>query len=154
MVYSSAKTVSGYISELPEDRKSDIRKLRALCRKHLPAGLEEVMNWGMITYQVPLKTFPDTYNGQPLAFAAIASQKQYISLYLMSIYAFDKSRKEFEREWKASGKKFNVGKSCIRFRAVSDIPLEVVTKAIGAVTVEQYLSAYSSARGSLRGKKQ
>jgi hypothetical protein len=72
----------------------------------------------------------------------------------MSIYAFDKSRKEFEREWKASGKKFNVGKSCIRFKAVSDIPLEVVTKAIGAVTVEQYLSAYGSARGSLRGKKQ
>jgi hypothetical protein len=153
VVSSSAKTVAEYISELPEDRKSDIRKLRALCRKHLPSGLEEAMNWGMITYQVPLKRFPDTYNGQPLAFAAIASQKHYISLYLMSIYAFDGSRKKFERDWKASGKKLNVGKACIRFKAVADIPLDVITKAIGAVTVEQYLAAYGAARGSLRGKK-
>ncbi|MEK9987541.1 MAG: DUF1801 domain-containing protein, partial [Aquiluna sp.] len=92
MVSSSASSVESYLAELAPERSEDVAKLRELFLKHLPPGLEEAMNWGMISYQVPFSKVENTYNNQPLLYAAIASQKQYISLYLMSIYAFDEAR--------------------------------------------------------------
>ena len=111
------------------------------------------MNWGMISYQVPLSRVPNTYNNQPLLYAAMASQKQYISLYLMSIYAFDGERERFEAAWKATGKRFNVGKACIRFRSVEDVPLEVVRDALGRISVEKFIERYDEVRGSARKMK-
>lgn len=153
MVSSSASTVAQYLAELGEDRRGEISQIRQLCLDHLPQGLEEAMNWGMISYQVPLSRVPKTYNNQPLLYAAIASQKQYISLYLMSIYAFDGERERFEAAWKATGKRFNVGKACIRFRSVEDVPLEVVRDALGRISVEKFIERYNEVRGSARKMK-
>ena len=150
MVSSSATSVDSYLAELTPERSRDVAKLRELCLNHLPAGLEEAMNWGMISYQVPFSTVEQTYNSQPLLFAAIASQKQYISLYLMSIYAFDEAREMFESDWRASGMKLNVGKACIRFRNLDSAPLDVIQRALGQVTVEEYVSRYLEVRGSAR----
>ena len=150
MVSSSATSVDSYLAELTPERSRDVAKLRELCLNHLPAGLEEAMNWGMISYQVPFSTVEQTYNSQPLLFAAIASQKQYISLYLMSIYAFDEAREKFESDWRASGMKLNVGIACIRFRNLDSAPLDVIQRALGQVTVEEYVSRYLEVRGSAR----
>jgi len=150
VVSSSATSVDSYLSELTPERSRDVAKLRELCLNHLPAGLEEAMNWGMISYQVPFSTVEQTYNSQPLLFAAIASQKQYVSLYLMSIYAFDEAREKFESDWRASGMKLNVGKACIRFRNLDSAPLDVIQRALGQVTVEEYVSRYLEVRGSAR----
>ena len=83
---STAETVDQYIVELPEDRKEPIREIRETILDSLPEGYEEVMNWGMITYQVPLSIYPDTYNGKPLMYAALASQKNHMAVYLTGIY--------------------------------------------------------------------
>ena len=150
MVSSSATSVDSYLAELTPERSRDVAKLRELCLNHLPAGLEEAMNWGMISYQVPFSKVEQTYNNQPLLYAAIASQKQYISLYLMSIYAFDEAREKFESDWRESGMKLNVGKACIRFRNLDSAPLDVIQRALGQVTVEEYVSRSLEVRGSAR----
>ena len=83
---SSATTVSAYLKTLPADRRRALSAVRKVIHQHLPMGYEEAMNWGMITYQVPLRTCPDTYNGQPLMYAALASEKRYMAVYLTGIY--------------------------------------------------------------------
>jgi uncharacterized protein YdhG (YjbR/CyaY superfamily) len=93
---SKAATVKQYISELPDDRKADIETVRKVILENLPEGYEEVMNWGMITYQVPLEIYPDTYNDKPLMYAALASQKNHVSIYLTGIYMDEESRQEFD----------------------------------------------------------
>ena len=113
---SGANTVEQYLAELPGARRTAIQTVREVILAHLPRGYEEVMNWGMITYQVPLFKYPDTYNKQPLMYAALASQKNYMSLYLTAVHMDEKTRKEFEKEYRATGKKMDIGKSCIRFR--------------------------------------
>lgn len=150
MVHSAATSVDQYLAELEPERREQVQFLRKLCRKHLPAELDEFMNWGMISYQVPFEIAPNTYNGQPLLFAAIASQKHYISLYLMSIYAFDEARERFESEWKASGKRFDVGKACIRFKTVDQLPIVVLTEAMQSVSVERFVQRYAELRSSAR----
>mgnify|MGYP005993935469 FL=1 len=153
MVSSSAVSVEQYLEQLEPQRARDVTKLRKLCLEHLPPGLEEAMNWGMIAYQVPFSVVEKTYNNQPLLYAAIASQKQYISLYLMSIYAFDEAREKFESDWKASGKNLNVGKACIRFKNLDSAPLDVIQRALGQVTVDEYVARYLEVRGSARKMK-
>ena len=89
MVQSDATTVDAYLAELPPDRRVTVEAVRAVVLGHLPDGFTEGMQFGMIGYYIPLERYPDTYNGQPLAIAALANQKRYISLYLMGIYAND-----------------------------------------------------------------
>ncbi len=149
MVSSSAATVEQYLAELNENDRATVIKLRELFKKHLPKGLEEVMNWGMITYQVPFSTVPKTYNNQPLAFAAIARQKNYFSIYLMPIYADESLGQGFESEYVATGKKLNVGKACIRFKNLESLPIDLVGKYLSRVSVEEFINQYSSLR-SLR----
>ena len=123
---SSASTVEEYLAELPEERREAIEAVRQVILKNLPAGYEEVMNWGMITYQVPLETYPDTYNKKPLMYAALASQKRHMAVYLTGIYMDDEARGEFEAAYRATGKRYDVGKSCARFRKLEDLPLELI----------------------------
>ena len=106
----------------------------------------------MITYEVPLRTYPGTYNGQPLAYAALASQKNHMSVYLMGIYGDDALRQEFEDAYRASGKRMDIGKSCVRFRRLDDLPLDVIGDAVGALTLEQFLAMHDAA-ASLRKTK-
>ena len=117
---SQAVTVEQYLSELPDNRKAAIQTVRRTILEHLPEGYEEVMNWGMITYQVPLEIYPDSYNGKPLMYAALASQKHYMAVYLTAIYFTEEARQAFEEAYRATGKRYAVGKSCVRFRRLED----------------------------------
>ena len=143
---STANSVDDYLDQLPEDRQADMRALRDLILEHLPEGYEEAMNWGMITYQVPLSIFPDTYNHQPLMYAALASQKHYMSLYLTSVYVDPARKKLFEEKYKTSGKPLNAGKSCVRFKKISDLPLSLIAEMIAALSIEEFIKQSTQAR--------
>lgn len=137
---SDAKTVEEYLDQLPDDRREALSEIRDFVLAALPNGIEEEMRWGMISYSVPLSMEPDTYNGEPLMYAALASQKNHMSLYLSAIYTDDDARRDFEARYRATGKKYDVGKSCVRFRKVEDLPLELIGEAIGRFEVDDFVS--------------
>ena len=149
MVRSNAVSVEDYLAELPEARRTALETVRRTILGNLPAGYEEAMNWGMITYQVPLERYPDTYNGQPLMYAALASQKNHMAVYLTGIYISDASREAFEEAYRATGKRFDVGKSCVRFRRLDDLPLDLIGRTIASVSVERLIERVEEA-GSVR----
>ena len=136
---SDAKTVEEYIKGLPQERRKALQAVRRTILENLPEGYEETMNWGMISYEVPLATFPDTYNKKPLMVAALASQKNHMAVYLTGIYINEKSRQDFEKAYKATGKRFDVGKSCVRFRKLEDLPLPLIGKAISSIPVNEFI---------------
>lgn len=136
---SKADTVKQYLNELPNDRKKAISIVRQTILENLPDGYDEVINWGMITYEVPLETYLNTYNGKPLMYAALASQKNHMAVYLMGCYMSPEIRKKFENAYKKSGKKFDAGKSCIRFRKVDDLPLRLIGEIIGSMSVNKFI---------------
>jgi hypothetical protein len=145
-VHSEATTTDAYVAGLPDDRRAAIGSVRQLILEHLPEGFEEVMQYGMISYVVPLERYPDTYNGQALAVAALANQKHHMSVYLTSVYSDDGSREWFRERWAATGKKLDMGKSCVRFRKLDDVPLDVVGEAIERVPAQQFIAAYERSR--------
>jgi uncharacterized protein YdhG (YjbR/CyaY superfamily) len=149
---SNAATVDEYLASLPDDRREAIATVRQTILGRLPQGYEEAMNWGMITYQVPLATCPDTYNGQPLMYAALASQKNHMAVYLTGIYMSEEARREFETAYKATGKRLDVGKSCVRFKKLDDLPLELIGECIASEQVESFVSRSKEAT-SQRKKK-
>lgn len=136
---SEATTVSEYLKSLPAERRDAIASVREAIRKRLPKGYEEVMNWGMICYQVPWSVCSETYNGQPLMYAALASQKNHMAVYLTAVYMDDGTRREFESSYRATGKRMDMGKSCVRFRKLEDLPLDVVGNAIAFMPVKQFV---------------
>jgi len=137
---SKAQTVAAYLAELPVDRRKAIKTVRAVIRAHLPPGYEEAMNWGMITYQVPLATCPDTDNGQPLMYAALASQKNHMAVYLTGVYASATSRVSFEAAYRATGRRFDMGQSCVRFRTLDDLPLPLIGETIASLPVSDLMA--------------
>ena len=137
---SEASTVEEYLSDLPDDRREAIEVVRDVVLANLPEGYEEAMNWGMITYQVPLETYPDTYNKQPLMFAALASQKNHMAVYLTGIYISDEAREAFEAAYRATGKRYDVGKSCVRFRKLEDLPLDLIGETIAGLPVDRLIA--------------
>ncbi len=143
---SEAATVAEYLKSLPEDRRRAMSEVRKVILKHLPKGYEETMNWGMISYEIPLSRYPKTYNGQPLAYAALASQKNYMSVYLMSIYAEKESENWFHAAYRATGKKLDCGKCCVRFKKLEDLPLEVIGKAVAQKSPDKYIQHYEQVR--------
>jgi len=147
---SDAATVQGYISELPEERQFAISTVRKIIMENLPEGYEEVMNWGMITYQVPLSDYPDTYNKKPLMYAALASQKNHMAVYLIGIYMDDQTRHSFEAKYLATGKKYDVGKSCVRFRKLEDLPLPLIGEAIAAYSVDAFVNQWKQLRSTMK----
>ena len=146
MVRSSAATVEEYLGELAPDRREHIEAVRSVVLDNLPEGYAESMNWGMISWEIPLERYPNTYNKQPLMYAALASQKNYMSLYLMCVYTHDGRHTEFERRFKASGKKLNMGKSCVRFKSVDDLPMDLIAETIASTPVDDYIKSYETAR--------
>jgi len=146
MVMSKAKTVTEYLAELPADRRKTIAAVRAVVRKNLPKGYREAIGYGMICYSVPLSTYPDTYNGQPLCYAALAAQKQYCALYLMNVYGDAARTKALQDAFRKAGKKLDMGKSCVRFKTADDLPLDVIGKTIAATPVKAFIEKYEKAR--------
>ena len=146
MVRSNAATVEEYLTELAPDRREQIGAVRNVVLDNLPEGYAESMNWGMISWEIPLDRYPKTYNKQPLMYAALASQKIYMSLYLMCVYVHDGTQTEFERSFKASGKKLNMGKSCVRFKTTDDLPMDLIAYTIASTSVDDYIKSYEAAR--------
>jgi uncharacterized protein YdhG (YjbR/CyaY superfamily) len=146
IVQSSAKTVSEYIKSLPPERALVIKQIRKLVKQNLPDGFKECMRWGMISWEVPLSRYPVTYNGQPLSYIALAAQKNNYSLYLMGCYADEKNRAAFEKSFKQAGKKLDAGKSCVRFKKVEDLPLDLIAKQVCLYSVEDYIKLYEKSR--------
>jgi uncharacterized protein YdhG (YjbR/CyaY superfamily) len=151
---SKAKTVTEYVNELPAERKADIKKMRALIKKHLPKGYVEGMGWGMITYSVPLSVYPAGYGENPevpIPYVALASQKNYMAVYL-DVYTNPKTEKWFKDEYKKSGKKMDMGKSCVRFKRIEDLPLDLIAKTVALTPVKKYAANYAAVRQELKKK--
>jgi len=142
---SDANDVDQYLDELPEDRRQALTAVRKVVLDHLPAGFEEVMQYGMISYVVPLDRFPSTYNGQPLAVASLASQKRHMALYLMGIYGDEGNQTWLRQQWATTGKKLDMGKSCLRFRSLDDLALAVVGEAIARTSVADLIDQHDRA---------
>ena len=142
MASSNASTPEEYLAELPEDRREVIARVRAVILENLPEGYEETMNWGMISYEIPLDRYPDSYNGQPLLYMALAAQKNHFAVYAFGVYMNPKGEDWVREEFEKADKKLDMGKSCIRFRKLENIPLDVIGKIAAGQTVDQFLEVY------------
>ena len=143
------ETVEEYLAGLPDDRAGQIRQLRELILQHLPEGYAEVIDFGMISYVIPLDTYPDTYNGHPLMYAALASQKRHMSLYLMNVYGDEGTLRWFTEGFSAAGKKLDMGKACVRFKKLDDLPMGLIGEVIARTPVADYIAGYESARAAM-----
>ena len=144
---SKATTVEQYLAELPSDRRDALQAVRQVILKHLPKGYAEGMQYGMIGYFVPHSVYPPGYHcdpQQPLPLASLASQKNHMAIYLMCIYSDDQQAAWFREAWKKTGKKLDMGKSCIRFKKIEDVPLKVIGQAIKRVPVKRFIEHYES----------
>ena len=152
---SKAKTVEEYLSGLPEDRRQAIEAVRAVILKNLDKDYEEGMQYGMIGYYVPHHVYPAGYHcdpRQPLTFAALGSQKNYMSLYLMCVYGSTEHAQWFQQAWAATGKKLDMGKSCVRFKRVEDLALDVIGAAINRVPAKKYIEHCEAALKSTKSR--
>lgn len=153
MVQSKAQTVKDYLAELSDERRKDISAVRKVILANLPKGYQECMAYGMIGYIIPLSRYPETYNKQPLTVAALASQKNYMSVYLTCVYGDTKHQEWFAKAFAAAGKKLDMGKSCVRFKKLDDLALDVIGEAIAKVSVEDYIANYEKVRSLQEAKK-
>jgi hypothetical protein len=156
LVQSKAVTVEQYLAELPPERRHAIGAVRKVILVNLPAGLQETMGYGMIYYVVPFELFPAGYHcdpSKPLGFAGLASQKNYMAIYLMTCYGHKDTEKWFVNAYKASGKKLDMGKSCVRFKKLDDLPLDVIGKAIARVPLDAYIRSYEESRKQAESAK-
>jgi hypothetical protein len=164
MVSSDATTVEAYLASLPADRHKLVDAIRETVNAHLPTGYEEGMLWGMIGWYVPLCRYPAGYHtqpDQPLPLAALAPQKQYVSFYLMGTYcgcaepgtALTADSEWFRTAWLATGKKLNMGVSCVRVKKVDDVAFDVVGAAIEPLPVDVYVRRYESVRPAPKSKR-
>lgn len=140
-------SVADYLATLPEDRRRALQAVRKAIKVALPAGYHETIQYGMISYVVPLKLYPQGYLGKPdvpLPFVSLASQKNHMAVYLMCVYGATEA--EFRKAYLATGKKLDMGKSCVRFKKLEDLALGVIADAIRAMPVSEYIEKYESAR--------
>jgi len=120
--------------------------VRTFVNKHLPGGYVEVMRWGMITWEVPLERYPNTYNGKPLAYISLAAHKNHYALYLMGVYENSVHEQWLRAEYDAAGKKLDMGKSCLRFRSLDDLLMDVLAFIIASTPPEVFISRYEASR--------
>jgi hypothetical protein len=155
---SKAATVEEYLAELPPERRAALEAVRNTILKNLDKGFQERMAYGMIGYSVPHSIYPSGYHcdpRQPLPYAGLASQKNHLSLYLMGMYCSCIDGKEsdllrwFRAEWEKTGKKLDMGRACIRFKKLDDLPLDLIGEAIRRVPVKKCIDYYEAARGSM-----
>lgn len=148
---SDATTPKEYLDQLPPERREVVAQVRKLVRAHVPKGYRETVNWGMLAWEVPLKRYPDTYNGQPLLYVALAAQKNHYALYLNGVYADPEKSAALERAYAAAGRKLDMGKSCLRFKKVEDLVPEAVAAAVSSLGVDDFIAAYEA--GQRRGRR-
>ena len=153
---STAMTVQAYLDTLPAERRVMIESVRSVIAANLDPAYAEVMQYGMMSWVIPHSVHPPGYHcnpKEPVPFAALASQKNYVALYLMGLYVGCTGTEEteelvwFRDAWAASGKKLDMGKACVRFKKLDDVPLEVIGAAIRRMPAQRYLSAYAQTLG-------
>ena len=152
MRIAGATDVKSYLAGLPPDRRAMIEQVRAVVMKNLPTGIEETFEYGMIAWVVPLSIQPDTYNGKPLMFAALSSQKNNCTIYLTSVAGDKRIEGRLREGYKKAGKKLHMGKSCIHFKTLDDIPLPVIAEVIAASSTKRFLDVANAARGAKKRK--
>jgi hypothetical protein len=148
MVSSKAKSVAAYLNELTPEKRAVVSKVRDVILARLPNGYRESMTWGMISYEIPLEDYPETYNGKPLAYMALAAQKRYFALYLMGVYSDPEQERRLRQGFDRADKKLDMGKSCLRFRSLEDLPLDVIAEIAASMTPSELIARYESSRGS------
>lgn len=144
---SKAATVAEYLASLPADRRAALQAVREVILANLDKGYQECMQYGMIGYSVPHSIYPAGYHcdpRQPLPFAGLASQKNYMSLYLGSVYGSPQDEAWFRSAWAMTGKKLDMGKVCIRFKRLEDVALDVVGEAIRRTPVATFIARYEA----------
>lgn len=146
MVCSKATTVADYLAELPPERRIVVAHVRTLINQAIPDGYREGISYGMVGWVVPLEIFPDTYNGQPLAYVGLAAQKNHYSLYLNCVYASTERTEQLKAAYAAAGKTLNMGKSCIRFQRIDQLVENVLAAEIASVTPAHFIAIYEEAR--------
>lgn len=146
-------TVKEWLASVPAERKEAVDTVRTVINKNLPKGYEETVDWGMLAWVVPLSRFPNTHNDHPLMLAALGAHRKLMTVYLMTVYADTKFRKEFQDAYKKSGKKLNMGGSCVHFKTLDDLPLDVLADTVSRVTVDDYVRIYEDSRPKKSPKK-
>lgn len=143
-------SVEDFLAALPPDRRAVMSATRKLVKKHLPKGYVERQNGGFISYEIPLAEYPQTYNKQPLCYIGIAAQKSYHALYLVGCYMSDTQRERLEAAYKASGRKIDMGKSCLRFASYEELPHQALGELIAQMTPADFIGLYEKARAKAR----
>jgi hypothetical protein len=143
---SHVKTPEQYLATLPADRAKTIATVRALVNRHIPSGYDECLVWGTIGWTIPLSRYPDTYNKQPICYVALASQKNYCSLYLMGAFWSASQLEQLKAAFKAVGKKLDMGKCCVHFKSPDDLPLGAIGKLISEISSEKWIEMYEQSR--------
>ncbi len=146
MVSSKETTPAAYLASLPAERRKVIAAVRAVIRKHLPEGYVETMNWGMLSYEIPLSRYPDTYNKQPLSYAALAAQKNNFAVYLMNVGTTPGWLDAVKSWYTAEGKRLDMGKCCLRFKRLEDLPLDLVGELVASTSVDKMIELAESSR--------
>ena len=145
-MHSDAGSVEEYLAGLPQDRRAAVAAVRDTINAHLPEGYAETMAFGMICWVVPLEDYPDTYNGQPLAYVSLASQKNHMSLYLMGLYSSEPELEWFQQQYAERGLRLDMGKSCVRFKRLEDLPLDAIGQVVGSTSPEQFIARHEASR--------
>jgi hypothetical protein len=139
------RAIDEYLSKLSDERRQTL-DVRATIQRNLPKGFVESFDFGMLSYVVPLASYPKTYNKKPLMLAALAAQKSHCAVYLTGLYGDAGLREWFELAYKATGKRLDAGKSCVRFQTLEDLPLELVGEAITKLSLERFIALYEASR--------
>jgi len=142
--------VENYFDDLSPKARAVLYPVTDVVRDAMPPGYRLEMGFGMPVWVVPLSTYPNTYNGRPLGYVSLAAQKNYHSLYLMALYGNPAADATFRAEWAETGLTLNMGKSCLRFRSLADIDLDIIARCVASVSVEQYLATYEAAKSPAR----
>ena len=145
---SKALTVQQYLRDLPPERRKVVSAVRKVIVDNLPKGYRESIGFGMISYGIPLTRYPKTYNKQPLCYAALAAQKNYYAVYLMAVYG---KQQNIAAEFTKRGKTLDMGKSCVRFKTLDELPLDVIGSLIASTPPEEMIALYEASRPEARG---
>lgn len=148
MVRSAARTAEEYLPALPPDRRETMRTVRDVIVANLPEGYQESVEWGMLSYEIPLARYPNTYNKRPLPYVCLAAQKNYYSLYLLGAYQDSQAERAVREAFRRAGKKLDMGQSCVRFKRLDDLPLDAIGRIVAATPPEMHIAQYE------RGRKQ
>lgn len=141
-----SSSVTEFLDGLPPARRKELDRVRSVVREHLPAGYAETLTKGMIVYEVPLERYSDTYNGQALWYAALASQKVGLTLHLMAAYGSAVLTQRLHDGFKAAGKKLDMGKACIRFRTADDLALDTIAEVVASTPLARFVALAQAAR--------